>query len=485
MPQVPQPCGNALRRDLQHSLDVSKLRLRQIVEIHESMLELAAARGVLDREPNFLQRHPSMIVLSKDVDARLLQGAEQTPFAASVVIVALTIVLAIPDRLIAQNLVGLCENAEVLARDRTIALLEPQPAKPSARQGDEQQTRQAHHNHECFLQAARTSRAPLTPQPPEPETGQGYPNQSDAENRAVTHTMLRRSSLESRTYRPVSAQLVMSRPLEFIRSHCRAGQSGRPTNIVLSRPDLSTAALLRREARWLSEDEEKALLEGAPAHLRPMIIGALDTGMRRGEMLAMRFCDIDETRQVLVLRGSTTKSKKTRVVPIGTARLQAVLQYQRLDAEGEAKPETAPVFSNAFGEPIHYFRTAWERALSKAGLSDLRWHDLRHEYASRLAERGVPLSQVRDLLGHASIMTTERYDTQTLAALQSAARVLEDGKTFQNFSSSDVSAKKPADKIHDEKRDNSLEEIDLEVGGPPGDRTRDTVIKSPFPRLSS
>ena len=57
-----------------------------------------------------------------------------------------------------------------------------------------------------------------------------------------------------------------------------------------------------------------------------MIIAALDTGMRRGEMLALRFGDIDWPRQVLVLRGATTKSKKTRVVPIGTARLEAVLE---------------------------------------------------------------------------------------------------------------------------------------------------------------
>lgn len=45
---------------------------------------------------------------------------------------------------------------------------------------------------------------------------------------------------------------------------------------------------------------------------------------------------------------------------------------------------------------------------------NLHWHDLRHEYASRLVERGVPLAQVRDLLGHASILTTERYDNQRL-----------------------------------------------------------------------
>ena len=61
---------------------------------------------------------------------------------------------------------------------------------------------------------------------------------------------------------------------------------------------------------------------------------------------------------------------------------------------------------------------------------NLHWHDLRHEYASRLVERGVPLAQVRDRLGHASILTTERYDNQRLEALQAAVERLKGGKTF-------------------------------------------------------
>ena len=62
---------------------------------------------------------------------------------------------------------------------------------------------------------------------------------------------------------------------------------------------------------------------------------------------------------------------------------------------------------------------------------DLRWHDLRHEYASRLVERGVPLSQVRDLLGNASIATTERYDNRIQEALFEAAKRLETGESFK------------------------------------------------------
>ena len=208
-----------------------------------------------------------------------------------------------------------------------------------------------------------------------------------------------------------------------------------------------------RRRRRLSEDEETDLLTVAPPFLRSMIITALDTGMRRGEMLAMRFGDIDWKRQLIVLRGQTTKSRKSRVIPISTARLRSILDWLRLDADGEKKPDDALVFSDEIGDPIGRFRTAWVTAVLKAhgvkpewnaygwtALSpachaqfrkiNLHWHDLRHEYASRLVERGVPLAQVRDLLGHASITTTERYDNQKLENLQAAALKLESGKSF-------------------------------------------------------
>jgi hypothetical protein len=185
-----------------------------------------------------------------------------------------------------------------------------------------------------------------------------------------------------------------------------------------------------------------------------MIATALDTGMRRGEMLALRFADIDMTRLLITLRGVTTKSRKTRFVPIATERLRAVLNWLRIDAAGKQKPDEALVFSDEIGEPVGSFRTAWVTAVLKAHSVEpvwvqelawrdltpeckaafrkinLHWHDLRHEYASRLVERGVPLAQVRDLLGHASITMTERYDNQKLENLQAAAAKLEAGKIF-------------------------------------------------------
>src|SRR5215471_17583887 len=90
--------------------------------------------------------------------------------------------------------------------------------------------------------------------------------------------------------------------------------------------------------RRLTVNEEANLLAVSEPFLRSMIITALDTGMRQGEMLAMEFGDIDFKRQLIVLRGETTKSRRTRVVPISTTRLKAVLTWLRLDADGDEKP---------------------------------------------------------------------------------------------------------------------------------------------------
>jgi integrase len=126
-----------------------------------------------------------------------------------------------------------------------------------------------------------------------------------------------------------------------------------------------TEVLIRMELednkrrRRISESEEAALLAVASPHLRSMIIAALDTGMRRGEMLALPFGDIDWKRRMITLRGATTKSRRTRLVPMSTARLLAVLEWLRLDSASERKADDVPVFSNEAGEALKTFKKAW------------------------------------------------------------------------------------------------------------------------------
>jgi len=189
-----------------------------------------------------------------------------------------------------------------------------------------------------------------------------------------------------------------------------------------------------RRRRRLSADEEERLLQAGNNTVRALVVGALETGMRRGELLSLRFGDVDFDRHVIHIRPENAKSKKGREVPIATTRLRTLLEWLRIDAEGKRKPPEAAVFSNEVAEPIKHFHTAWYAALRRAKITDLRFHDLRGEFASRLVEKGVPLSQVRDLLGHSSIVTTERYDRQTFKALEAAAKRLDTGEVFKFLS---------------------------------------------------
>jgi integrase len=124
-------------------------------------------------------------------------------------------------------------------------------------------------------------------------------------------------------------------------------------------------------------------------------------------------------------------------VPIGTTRLRTLLRFLSVDGQDKEKPADVFVFTRGDDAALKSFRTAGEAARKRAKLTDVRFHDLRSEYASRLVERGVPLSQVRDLLGHCSIVVTERYDRQVLATLKAAAETLDDGQPFKILSSPD------------------------------------------------
>src|SRR6266508_3337136 len=86
-----------------------------------------------------------------------------------------------------------------------------------------------------------------------------------------------------------------------------------------------------RRNRRISVEEEERLIAAAPPHLRALIILALDAGVRAGEMLAIRIKDADLDRGEITLRAQTTKSGKTRAVPIGTQRLRAVIDWFRGD----------------------------------------------------------------------------------------------------------------------------------------------------------
>ena len=183
--------------------------------------------------------------------------------------------------------------------------------------------------------------------------------------------------------------------------------------------------------RRLQPGEEDALMAVATPHLRGLLIAALSTGCRLGELLSLQWrevqCDAGARARALVLRAGKTKTGTLRVVPVGQ-RLAAVLEMLRTDPDGEALPPDAYVFGDEVGGPIASVKTTWRTACERAGVVDLHFHDLRREFACRLLESRAELHDVRDFLGHTNLRTTSRYLRSTAMRLERALRLLEESQ---------------------------------------------------------
>jgi integrase len=161
---------------------------------------------------------------------------------------------------------------------------------------------------------------------------------------------------------------------------------------------LKEAPLIKRV---LSEVEESALLPTAAPHLRIAIILAINTGLRLGEILALRWKDIDLVNDLLTVEHG--KGDKRREVEINSGLKAALLEFRKMH-------RTEYLFFNEkTGKPILTPKTAFHAAVRRAGIAHIRFHDLRHTFASRLVAGGTDLVTVQHLLGHASIDMTMRY----------------------------------------------------------------------------
>lgn len=200
-----------------------------------------------------------------------------------------------------------------------------------------------------------------------------------------------------------------------------------------------------KRGRRLQEGEGATLLAAAGPHLRAVIEAALETGMRRGEIVSLQWKQIEgmkidgsdvlwAPRSELVLPWAKTKTRRDRRIPIST-RLRAILEMRRFDPSGTPLAPGHYVFGTAIGTRVMSFKRAWNTAVLKAhghepaytetanltaesraamAAIDLHFHDLRREAGSRWLDGGVPLHTVRDWLGHTSIAQTSTYLAGTM-----------------------------------------------------------------------
>jgi integrase len=157
--------------------------------------------------------------------------------------------------------------------------------------------------------------------------------------------------------------------------------------------------------RWLTSKEEERVLGYAPEFLKPIVLTALHAGMRRGEIMRLKWADVDFDQRLI--RVAESKSHKTRYIPINKTLFALLEAIEPFTGPKGPSPYvfTNPVTGTRYEDVSHTF----DRAATKAGFDDVTFHTLRHTFASRMAQDGVPLKAIQELLGHGTMQMTMRY----------------------------------------------------------------------------
>jgi integrase len=176
--------------------------------------------------------------------------------------------------------------------------------------------------------------------------------------------------------------------------------------------------------RILSEEEEAKLLEAIRTghkakHLEPIIITALNTGMRKGEILNLKWSNVDFKNGFIIVEG--TKNGEIRKIPTNK-KLTETLEGAKKGSKGEY------VFSEN-GKPYQDVKTAWWTALKNAGIENFTFHGLRHTFGSRLGMKGYDIKTIAELMGHKDIKMTMRYSHPTPEHKRNAVESLCDQKS--------------------------------------------------------
>lgn len=180
--------------------------------------------------------------------------------------------------------------------------------------------------------------------------------------------------------------------------------------------------------RYLSKEECVTLIDACDSHLKPIVITALSTGMRRGEILSLKWDNVDLRHGFILL--DRTKNGERREIPVNDT-LRDVLQglTRRLDIPY--------VFFDAMtGKPYQEVKRSFHSALRRAGIRDFRFHDLRHTFASQLVMAGVDITTVSKLLGHKSLTMTLRYSHLAPSHLTEAVKKIEICYNFTTMANS-------------------------------------------------
>lgn len=173
--------------------------------------------------------------------------------------------------------------------------------------------------------------------------------------------------------------------------------------------------------RWLTHEQVERLLEELPEHQQDLMLFALATGMRQGNIKRLTWEQVDLVRRIVTIEHGETKNGDALGVPLNDLGVQVLRRRQRVGAQSQY------VFTYK-GQPLNQVNTkTWRRGLKRAGITNFRWHDLRHTWASWLRQNDVPTWVLQELGGWKSESMVRRYAHMSVSHLQPYA----DKLTFQ------------------------------------------------------
>lgn len=180
------------------------------------------------------------------------------------------------------------------------------------------------------------------------------------------------------------------------------------------------------EIDYLSPEECDLLLSDTSGVMHELVLTALRTGMRQGELRGLQWSSIDWFTRMLAVRHSQDDYRKILVAPKNNRTRHIPLDIDVYTMLYRRKEDTGYVFRGSEGRPFTKYRMSYAmRALCrKVGFRKLGWHTLRHTFASHLAMRGVPLPAIKELMGHSTITTTMRYAHVAPSTLRAAIEML-------------------------------------------------------------
>lgn len=163
-----------------------------------------------------------------------------------------------------------------------------------------------------------------------------------------------------------------------------------------------------KRLRFLSKDECQALIHSCEPHLKPIVVTALNSGMRKAEVLNLKWANLDLVHGFILL--DKTKNGERREIPINNTLRETLEKLYQGTKERPRRLDVPHVFFEpTTGKPYQDVKRSFHTALRRAGIKDFHFHDLRHTFASHLVMAGADLPTVKELLGHKTLTMTLRY----------------------------------------------------------------------------